>query len=88
MIGCRHGAKNTLRKNYLWFAERAGVTIMPERTVTDIKPVNDTTGRAGYAITSVRSGAWVKRDPRSSARAGLSSPPARWAPTGSCSGAS
>jgi cholesterol oxidase len=63
MIGCRHGAKNTLRKNYLWFAERAGVTIMPERTVTDIKPVNGTTGHAGYAITSVRSGAWVRRDP-------------------------
>ena len=32
MIGCRHGAKNTLRNNYLWFAERAGVTIMAERT--------------------------------------------------------
>ena len=22
MLGCRHGAKNTLMKNYLWFAER------------------------------------------------------------------
>ncbi|MFN8582308.1 MAG: GMC family oxidoreductase [Gemmatimonadaceae bacterium] len=28
MVGCRHGAKNTLRKNYLWFAERAGATIV------------------------------------------------------------
>ena len=24
MVGCPHGAKNTLVKNYLWFAERAG----------------------------------------------------------------
>ena len=31
MIGCRHGAKNTLVKNYLWFAERLGVEILPER---------------------------------------------------------
>ena len=33
MIGCRYGAKNTLVKNYLWFAERLGVQILPERTV-------------------------------------------------------
>ena len=26
MVGCRHGAKNTLVKNYLWFAEKLGVT--------------------------------------------------------------
>ena len=25
MIGCRHGAKNTLDKNYLWLAERRGL---------------------------------------------------------------
>ena len=25
MVGCRHGAKNTLVKNYLWFAEQLGV---------------------------------------------------------------
>ena len=25
MVGCRHNAKNTLVKNYLYFAERAGV---------------------------------------------------------------
>ena len=28
MIGCRHGAKNTLVKNYLWFAEKLGVEIL------------------------------------------------------------
>src|SRR3954469_10068513 len=56
MVGCPHGAKNTLVKNYLWFAERAGVKIMPGRTVTDIRPQD-----GGYAVTSERSGAWVRR---------------------------
>jgi cholesterol oxidase len=52
MVGCPHGAKNTLVKNYLWFAERAGVRIMPERTVVDIKPL----AGGGYAVTSTPSG--------------------------------
>lgn len=30
MVGCRHDAKNTLDRNYLWFAERHGATIVPE----------------------------------------------------------
>jgi cholesterol oxidase len=51
MVGCPHGAKNTLVKNYLYFAERAGVTIMPERTVVDIRP-----HAGGYAVTSTPSG--------------------------------
>jgi cholesterol oxidase len=51
MVGCPHGAKNTLVKNYLWFAERAGVRIMPERTVIDIRPRD-----GGYAVTSTPSG--------------------------------
>jgi cholesterol oxidase len=52
MVGCPHGAKNTLVKNYLWFAEREGVRIMPERTVVDIKPLDG----GGYAVTSTPSG--------------------------------
>lgn len=57
MVGCPHGAKNTLVKNYLWFAERAGAAVMPERMVTDIKPLPG----GGYAVTSERSGAWVRK---------------------------
>lgn len=38
MVGCRHNAKNTLVKNYLYFAERAGATIVPETAVRDIRP--------------------------------------------------
>jgi cholesterol oxidase len=66
MVGCPHGAKNTLVKNYLWFAERAGARIMPERTVTDIRPVP-----GGYAVTSERSGAWLRKDRRTQTAKGV-----------------
>jgi cholesterol oxidase len=39
MVGCRHNAKNTLVKNYLWFAEKKGVHILPESHVEKIKPL-------------------------------------------------
>ncbi|HEX6228028.1 MAG TPA: GMC family oxidoreductase [Solirubrobacterales bacterium] len=64
MVGCRHGAKNTLMKNYLWFAEKLGVEIHPERQVTEIRPLGAEDGSDGYAVTSVRSGAWVRRKRR------------------------
>ena len=63
MLGCPHGAKNTLVKNYLWFAERLGARSMPERTVVDIRPLG-AGGRGGYAVTSERSGAWLRKDAR------------------------
>ena len=37
MTGCRVGAKNTLVKNYLYLAERAGATVHPLTTVTDVR---------------------------------------------------
>lgn len=37
MTGCRVGAKNTLDRNYLWLAERRGVTVVPESEVTAIR---------------------------------------------------
>jgi cholesterol oxidase len=36
MTGCRHNAKNTLVKNYLYFAEKLGVEIKASTTVTQI----------------------------------------------------
>lgn len=36
MTGCRHNAKNTLVKNYLYFAEKLGVKIKDSTTVTEI----------------------------------------------------
>jgi cholesterol oxidase len=61
MIGCRYGAKNTLVKNYLWFAERLGVEVMPERMVSEVRPLGAEDGSAGYAVTSRRPGAWLSR---------------------------
>jgi cholesterol oxidase len=71
MIGCRHGAKNTLVKNYLWFAEKLGVQVEPERTVTDVRPLGTGDGSDGYAIVSERSGAWVRKQRRTDTARGV-----------------
>jgi cholesterol oxidase len=64
MVGCQHGAKNTLVKNYLHFAEKRGAKVMPERTVIDIRPLGAADGSDGYEVESVRSGAWLKKERR------------------------
>ncbi len=64
MVGCRFGAKNTLVKNYLYFAERLGVTVIAERTAHDIKPLGATDGSDGYLVTHEHTGAWLRRDRR------------------------
>ncbi len=71
MVGCPHGAKNTLVKNYLWFAEKAGVEIKPERTVVDIQPLGAGDGSDGYRVTTERSGAWFRRDRKSHTAKGV-----------------
>lgn len=60
MVGCRVGAKNTLMKNYLYLAERRGVQIEALRTVTEVRELPD----GGFAVTSVRTGAWWGRGRR------------------------
>ena len=49
MLGCRSNAKNTLMKNYLYFAERNGVEIRPSSEVVKITPLNED-GSAGYEV--------------------------------------
>src|SRR5437870_492112 len=49
MVGCRHNAKNTLDKNYLYLAEKLGVDIFPETQVDRIAPMAD----RGYELSSV-----------------------------------
>ena len=72
MIGCRYGAKNTLVKNYLWFAEKLGVEVMPERMVSEVRALGAGEGSDGYAVTSRRSGAWLsRRDPRTLTAGGV-----------------
>jgi cholesterol oxidase len=41
MTGCRHGAKNTLVKNYLGLAESAGAQVHPLTTVTNFEQRGD-----------------------------------------------
>lgn len=48
MTGCRVGAKNTLLKNYLYFAQKYGAHIVPLRRVVDI--LRD---REGYTLEAV-----------------------------------
>ena len=60
MIGCPHGAKNTLVKNYLWLAERAGAEVLPERMVVDVRPLGAPDGSEGYEVTTERPGAWLR----------------------------
>jgi cholesterol oxidase len=38
MVGCRYNAKNTLPKNYLYFAEKMGTEVLAEVEVTDVRP--------------------------------------------------
>ena len=40
MTGCRHNAKNTLPKNYLGLAEKAGAVVFPMTTVTQLEEKN------------------------------------------------
>ena len=56
MVGCRTGGKNTLDKNYLWFAEKHGARIVPGTRVTAIRP----DGQGGYVVDSHRSGSWFR----------------------------
>ena len=50
MVGCRVGAKNTLPKNYLWFAEKAGAEVLPNLKVVDIQPLGTGDGSEGYRL--------------------------------------
>ena len=54
MTGCRHNAKNTLVKNYLYFAEKLGVDIKPLSTVTDLKFEN-----GNWKIKYRKSTSWI-----------------------------
>jgi len=58
MTGCRVGAKNTLDKNYLWLAERRGLTILAETEVTAVRP------REGGGFTVETQGSFDPSDRR------------------------
>ena len=57
MVGCNYGAKNTLDKNYLYLAEKAGAVVQPLTTVTGISPHPD----GGYQVTTRQTGPFGRR---------------------------
>jgi cholesterol oxidase len=59
MVGCRYNAKNTLVKNYLYFAEKWGAKVQAEAEVRDVRPLppNQPDG-ARYEVIYHRSTAW------------------------------
>lgn len=57
MVGCRYNAKNSLDKNYLYFAQKNGVEIKAEREVISIKYINNQ-----YEITTECSTSWFQKD--------------------------
>src|SRR5262249_15919390 len=60
MVGCRFNAKNTLDKNYLYFAEKRGAKIHDETRVVDIRPLGDA-GADGYAVPTEGWTAWFAK---------------------------
>ncbi len=61
MVGCRHNAKNSLDRNYLYLAERGGAEVHPEHEVVDLEPLP----HGGYTVTTERPGAWRNKRRRS-----------------------
>ena len=57
LTGSRGGAKNTLVKNYLHLAERAGVKVEPLTTVTGLVPQPD----GSWEVEVQRTGAWFAK---------------------------
>ncbi|MGW5877700.1 GMC oxidoreductase [Nocardiopsis terrae] len=61
MTGCRHGAKNTLTENYLYFAERGGAEVHPLTTVERLRELPEARG-GGFAVDTVRTDAPRRRE--------------------------
>jgi cholesterol oxidase len=58
MVGCRENAKNTLDKNYLWFAENMfDAQILAETLVTKVEHIGDE-----YLIHTESSTSWFKKN--------------------------
>ncbi|MFQ5408780.1 MAG: GMC oxidoreductase [Anaerolineales bacterium] len=50
MLGCRHNAKNSLDKNYLYLAQQHGAEIRAEAEVYDVAPLAAPDGSQGYTV--------------------------------------
>ena len=56
MTGCRHGAKNTLDRNYLYLAEKRGAVIQPNSEVVTVKPRHG----GGYELRIKQRLGWLR----------------------------
>lgn len=59
MVGCRYNSKNTLDKNYLWFAEKWGAEVEPETKVVKVEYKDNL-----YHIHTESSTSWFGRNKR------------------------
>ncbi len=57
MTGCRHNAKNSLDKNYLYLAERLGARIQANTEVRAVRPRRG----GGYGVEAVEARGWLRR---------------------------
>ncbi len=65
MVGCRYNAKNSLVKNYLYFAEKWGAEVWPECEVHDIQPLDKAQpGGARYQVAYRKTTAWLNKPER------------------------
>lgn len=60
MLGCRHGAKNTLDKNYLYLAEKRGLTIRADTEATWVRPLPG----GGYEVEALEGASFFRRKRR------------------------
>jgi len=62
IVGCRVGAKNSLTKNYLFFAEKMGAQVLSERQVEAIYPLQGEPAQEGrYEVHFHPSTAWLNK---------------------------
>ena len=60
ITGCPNNAKNTLERNYLYLAERAGAQVHPMTTVVDVRELPG----GGYEVETVHTGRRVRKQRR------------------------
>ncbi|QSQ14230.1 GMC oxidoreductase [Myxococcus landrumensis] len=57
MLGCRHGAKNTLDRNYLYLAEKRGLSLHADTEATWVRPLPG----GGYEVEARQGSGWLPR---------------------------
>ena len=60
MVGCRYNSKNSLDKNYLYFAEKWGARVQAEANVVNIRPLyGEQVDNGRYEIVYERTTDWI-----------------------------